>query len=355
MREDVSRPRQVDDPEKERCLWSNVVDSQTEWICAHGLARTQQYLLRAVRGRRQIVTEHSLRRKKMKTLFTILATLAATFAMVGLAQADTVSFVKSIQGVDPPPPPWSTGDKVVSLKTDALSLLGKTAKLTGTDTLSHRLTRGLGVLGGTNDDEVDGRESIMITFGCNYCVDYLEVRSLFAGEGPNGEPEECVVDFYLDGSVVYTQPLCGTKDGQVCVTYSAPMVVDRLVFYVPSGQPYTKFSDFALAKLEVTEGVIPVDIVIKPETLNLKSKGLFTAFIDLPKGYGERDVDIKTVECEGAPALKAAMANDGKLILKFDREDLVGISTGDAVELTVTGEFTDGVPFAGSDTITVID
>lgn len=105
----------------------------------------------------------------------------------------------------------------------------------------------------------------------------------------------------------------------------------------------------------VTIRPVLVEIDIKPETLNLKSKGLFTAFIDLPKGYGERDVDIKTVECEGAPALKAAMANDGKLILKFDREDLVGISTGDAVELTVTGEFTDGVSFTGSDTIRVID
>ena len=105
----------------------------------------------------------------------------------------------------------------------------------------------------------------------------------------------------------------------------------------------------------VTIRPVLVEIDIKPETLNLKSKGVFTAFIELPEGYGEEDVDINTVECEGAPALKAAMANDGKLILKFDREDLVGISTGDAVELTVTGEFTDGVPFAGSDTITVID
>jgi len=96
-------------------------------------------------------------------------------------------------------------------------------------------------------------------------------------------------------------------------------------------------------------------IDIKPETLNLKSKGVFTAFIDLPEGYDEQDIDISTVKCEGAPALESVMADDGKLIVKFNREDLVGVSVGDDVELTVTGELTNGTPFAGSDTIRVIE
>ena len=97
-----------------------------------------------------------------------------------------------------------------------------------------------------------------------------------------------------------------------------------------------------------------VDIEIKPETLNLTSKGLFTAFIDLPEPLDEEDIDISTVVCEGAPAVDAMMADDGKLIVKFDREDLAGVSLGDAVELTVTGQLTNGTPFEGSDTIRVI-
>jgi len=99
---------------------------------------------------------------------------------------------------------------------------------------------------------------------------------------------------------------------------------------------------------------IEATIEIKPETLNLKSKGVFTAFIDLPEGFDEEDIDISTVVCEGAPAVSGVMADDGRLIVKFDREDLVGVSVGDDVELVVTG-LVDGKHFAGSDAIRVMD
>lgn len=96
------------------------------------------------------------------------------------------------------------------------------------------------------------------------------------------------------------------------------------------------------------------EIEIKPETLNLKSEGVFTAFIDLPEGYDEEEVDISTVECQGAPAVSGVMADDDRLIIKLDREDLVGVTAGDAVELIVTGQLLDGIVFSGSDTIRVI-
>jgi hypothetical protein len=106
---------------------------------------------------------------------------------------------------------------------------------------------------------------------------------------------------------------------------------------------------------EPLQAVPEAAIKIKPETLNLKSRGIFTAFIGLPEGYDEEDIDINTVECEGAPALKGLMTDDGRLIVKFDREDLVGVSPGDSVEMFVTGKLIDGTPFIGSDTIRVID
>ena len=111
---------------------------------------------------------------------------------------------------------------------------------------------------------------------------------------------------------------------------------------------------FAIDNIEIVL-FIEVPIEIKPETLNLKSKGVFTAFIDIPEEFDEEDIDISTVVCEGAPAIHAEIADNGRLVVKFNREDLVGVSTGDAVELTVTGQLTNGTAFAGSDTIRVID
>ena len=95
-------------------------------------------------------------------------------------------------------------------------------------------------------------------------------------------------------------------------------------------------------------------IRIKPETLNLASKGVFTAVITLPEGYNVTDINISTVECEGAFAVKGMIADENKYIAKFHRQE-VNVSTGDEVTLTVTGELYDGTPFEGNDTIRVID
>jgi hypothetical protein len=124
-------------------------------------------------------------------------------------------------------------------------------------------------------------------------------------------------------------------------------IIDELVIY-----------NCALTSEEIEEHyerglAIQVEIGIKPRTLNLAGKGVLSVFIELPEGYGEEDVDLSTVECEKAPAVKATMADDNELIIKFDREDLVGVSPGDAVELTVTGSFTDGTFFTGTDTVKV--
>jgi FKBP-type peptidyl-prolyl cis-trans isomerase len=101
---------------------------------------------------------------------------------------------------------------------------------------------------------------------------------------------------------------------------------------------------------------LPAAVRIEPETLNLKSKGKFTAVITLPEGYDVADINVSTVECEGASALSATISatDNGTLVAKFDREDLrVDLPTGE-VEMTVTGELTDGTKFDGSDTVRVI-
>jgi hypothetical protein len=105
---------------------------------------------------------------------------------------------------------------------------------------------------------------------------------------------------------------------------------------------------------------------IEPETLNLASQGVFTAFITLPEGYDVRDIDVNSVICGvevltppriWAPAVKGMVAGN-KFIVKFYRQDLArdlsDVPVGDEVTLTVGG-YVAGKLFEGSDTIRVIE
>jgi S-layer protein (TIGR01567 family) len=96
-------------------------------------------------------------------------------------------------------------------------------------------------------------------------------------------------------------------------------------------------------------------VKITPETLNLASKGVFTAFVTLPHGFNATDINISTVMCDGARALKGTISekDGGTLILEFDRQDLK-VSAGNEVTLKVTGQLFNGVIFEGSDTIRIM-
>ena len=101
-------------------------------------------------------------------------------------------------------------------------------------------------------------------------------------------------------------------------------------------------------------GIEPT-IRIEPETINLKSKGQFTAFIKLPDGFELENIDISTIVCEGAQAIDGNVADNNHLLVKFNRQDLVGVEAGDEVTFTVEGYFYDGTPFVGWDIVRVID
>ena len=101
------------------------------------------------------------------------------------------------------------------------------------------------------------------------------------------------------------------------------------------------------------EGMFGCDLAkvrIEPETLNLKSKGVFTAFITLPEPYDVADINVSTVECEGAPAVDYnIIPGIDTLRVNFDREDLRGdLPTGDAVTMRVTGRDANGQGIRGT-------
>ncbi len=109
---------------------------------------------------------------------------------------------------------------------------------------------------------------------------------------------------------------------------------------------------------------ISAGVYIKPDTLNLKSKGRWiTAYIELPNGYDVNDINISTIllenniSAEDHPSGIGDYDNDGitDLMVKFDRSDVEDMLTpSESVTLKITGSLKTDELFEGSDDIRVI-
>lgn len=110
--------------------------------------------------------------------------------------------------------------------------------------------------------------------------------------------------------------------------------------------------------MELVRVIIPADIDIDLDTLNLRSKAKWIkCYIRLPEGYDVADIDPKSILLNGEVAPDRCRLHKAKqmLIVRFYRSEVQAIVEPGEVELTVSGEFTDGTNFEGADTITVID
>ena len=125
-----------------------------------------------------------------------------------------------------------------------------------------------------------------------------------------------------------------------------------------------------------TEPVIPnqsssVTLTIRPNTLNLGSKGVFTVFVTLNGGESPFPLDGKnkprvdfansSLTCSGADMISASTGvsnkDGGTLIAKFHRQDLENVTSGPGVQINCSGTLVvngKSVAIEGSDTIRVI-
>lgn len=157
-------------------------------------------------------------------------------------------------GVDDPTT-WSTTDNMVELGISEFDIFGGTgtvtAKINGVDgELTHRGTRGLGVIGGGQDDEIDYREvgkqeKIYVNLDTPRWLCRFEVRSLFPGEGAEGEPEVGDVRLWLEGEVVadfhFEAETDATTDG-VKVVDTDYYLVDRIMFHIDEENAESDYS-----------------------------------------------------------------------------------------------------------------
>ncbi|TET18919.1 signal peptidase I [Candidatus Bathyarchaeota archaeon] len=129
---------------------------------------------------------------------------------------------------------------------------------------------------------------------------------------------------------------------------------------------FSYFSDSEWAEATFTAGqwVVEVEIDIDPDTLNLGSQGTWTtiyAYIKPSGDYNASDVDVSTILLEIIPADWGDVQGENCFMAKFNRTSVInylfdaGYGDGDVVMLTVTGQFTEGMSFQGSDTINLIE
>ena len=103
---------------------------------------------------------------------------------------------------------------------------------------------------------------------------------------------------------------------------------------------------------------ISAEVRIVPRTINLQSKGKWiNAFLWLPEDYNVIDIDSSSVllEDEIEPQWVWFDEEEQVAMVRFSREEVRDILTVGEVELTITGQFTDGTIFEAKDVIIVID
>jgi hypothetical protein len=113
---------------------------------------------------------------------------------------------------------------------------------------------------------------------------------------------------------------------------------------------------------------LSVNLSIRPTTLNLKSRGVFTVFVSL-NGISPEDSDTmrksridydnSSLTCGEAELIRASVSNKdgGTLIAKFHRQDLMNVTKGSGVMINCSGTISvNGTTYdvEGSDTIRVI-
>lgn len=188
--------------------------------------------------------------------------LMSVVLVSGVVSAEEVSFLyeDNFTGVDDTTG-FSTSDSEVSLGTTVLTLLGDTAEISGfrsgtSESLSHRGTRGVGVVEGAFD-EVDGPEKIVVVFEVPRTLQELELRSLFSEEYC-GDEVATVKLYDASNVLIETDMFLGVPSGEVIHTYD-DVVVKKIEYYVAAGEDYSECTEFAVARILLADEDLDTD------------------------------------------------------------------------------------------------
>ncbi len=164
----------------------------------------------------------------------------------------------------------------------------------------------------------------------------------------NGTPYDANDDFWVDGDyhLLPDSPCIDTGDPNYI---AEPNETDL------DGRPRVIGGRIDMGAYE---SPIFAEARILPHTINLASKGKWiTSYIWLPEEYDVADIDPNTVFLENLVLSESLSVNEQKqvAIARFSREDVQPILDVGDVELTITGQLTDGTVFEATDEIRIMD
>jgi len=128
-------------------------------------------------------------------------------------------------------------------------------------------------------------------------------------------------------------------------------------------------NDSAVSSVDIFDNLLlSADLKIKPTTLNIDSKGVFTVFVtlhvqksaDAEAAKPQIDFATSTLTCSEAELIRATTSNKdgGTLMAKFYREDLRNVTNGTGVMINCSGTLSvegESIYVECSDTIRVIE
>lgn len=97
----------------------------------------------------------------------------------------------------------------------------------------------------------------------------------------------------------------------------------------------------------------PLGVAVSPQTLLLNSDQSGTVVVHTD-GLPYSSVARGSVKLNGVPAIGTGADACGDLVASFDEKVIKGMVQPPSAVLTLTGEYTDGTTFSGSDTVRVV-
>jgi len=203
----------------------------------------------------------------------------------------------------------------------------------------------------------DGGNEIWNDDDSTITITYSDVQGDWPGNG-NIDTDPCFVELgYWDVNGVWVEGDYHLLSDSPCIDAGDPNYIAEPNETDLDGNPRVIAGRIDMGAYEYSPP-IPAEARIVPRTINLESKGKWiTCYISLPEDYNVADIEPNSVFLEDKIQAESLRVDEQQqvAIVRFSREDVQAILNIGEVELTITGQLTDGAVFEGTDIIRVID